>query len=129
EVTVGDAHACVFERATKPFLTLPQGCFGLLPLGNVPRQGHREAAATLPERLAPDLYREDRPILAAVSRLERHQLAVVELALELLKAGGSDIGVEVDRSHPMQLVPCVPQAFAGLTIHIEDHVSVVEQEE
>src|SRR5262249_58123939 len=69
EVTVGDAHGRVFKNATESFFTLPERCFGPLPLRNVPCQGHREAAATFPERLASDLHREDRPALAPASGL------------------------------------------------------------
>src|SRR5207244_863297 len=65
-------------------LAVAQRFLGALAVGVVPRQGQREPAATLPERLAPDLHREERPVLAAVAGLERHQPSAVEPALEFL---------------------------------------------
>ena len=88
-----------------------------------------KSSAALPERLAPDLDREDRPILAAVSGLERDRLSGVQLAVDLLNVGGGDVGVEVERGHPDQLVPGVPQALARLAVHVQDDMPVVEQEE
>ena len=61
---------------------------------------HRKETAALPEHLASDLYRKDRPILAAVPGLECHQLSAVELTLDRIETLGSDIRVEVDRAHP-----------------------------
>ena len=63
-----------------------------------------------------------------MSGLNRQQVSIVKLAFHLVKTGGSDIRVKINRGHPEQLLPCVPQALAGLTIHIEDYDSVVEQE-
>ena len=106
-----------------------QRLLGPLPVGHVPRQSHREAAVALREGLGPDLNREDRPILATVSGLERDRLSDIEPPLDVLKIGGGDVGVEVGRSHPDQLVPCVAQALARPTIHVKDHHSLVKQEE
>ena len=88
-VVVDDADGGVLERAAEPLLALAQRRFRPLPIGDVPRQGHREAAATFPESLAPDLHRENRPVTAAVPGLERHRLPVVELALQLFQTVGA----------------------------------------
>ena len=64
-----------------------------------------------------------------MSGLKRDRLSRVELAVDLLDAGGGDVGVEVERGHPHQLVPGVPQALARLAVHVQDDMPVVEQEE
>src|SRR5205807_7953256 len=58
-------------QAPPTLLTLPQSLLGLLPVGDVPRHGHQELSAALPERFAPGLNWEHRPVLAAVPGLER----------------------------------------------------------
>ena len=37
----------------------------------------------------------------------------------ILKQGGGEVGVEVERGHPQQLVPGVPQALARPAVHVQ----------
>ena len=68
---------------------------------------------------APDLDREDRAVLAPVPGLEHDASPLRDLANAILKQGGGEVGVEVERGHPQQLVPGVPQALAGLAVHVQ----------
>ena len=113
----------------EPPLALAQRLLGPLVLGDVPGQGHREPASTLPERSAPDLDREHRPVVPPVAGFKHEHLPGVQPPPELLEHGGGDVGVEVERGHPHQLVPRVPQALARLAIHVDDDKLVVLQEE
>src|ERR1700722_19547776 len=81
-------------QAPPALLALAQRLFSAFALGNVPRQGHKETSATLPERLSSDLHWKDRSILASVSGFKRHQLSVVEPPLEYIQKSRSDIRVE-----------------------------------
>src|SRR5208337_1904918 len=114
--------------APPTLLTLPQPLLGLLPVGDVPRQGHQELSAALPERFAPGLNWEHRPVLAAVPGLERDRLAGEELADPVLDHGGLEVD-EVERSHPDQLVPGVPQALAGPAVYVQEAALFIAQEE
>ncbi len=126
---MGDADGRVLERAAEPLLALAQRLLGPLPVGDVPRQRHGALLATVPEGFAPDFDRKARPLLATVSGLERDRLSGEELALDLLQAGGSDVGVKVERRHPEYLVPGVPQCLASQAVHVQDAALLVEQEE
>ena len=98
-------------------------------VGNIPRQGHCESLPAFPERVVPHLDREDRPILAAVSGLERDRLSGVEFAMDLFESGGSDIRIEVECMHSYQFVPRVPQALTRLSVHVQDAAHVIVEEE
>src|SRR5580704_16869770 len=91
-------------QSAPAMLSLAQRFLGALAFGNVPHHGHPETAAALPERLAPDLDREDSSILAAVSGLQRIGLSGEELADGILIVGWCYIGVKVERGHGEQLV-------------------------
>jgi hypothetical protein len=119
EIDVGDADGRVLERAAEALLALAPRLLGALAVGNVPRQGHEESSVALPESFVPDLNREDRPVLAPVSGFKRDRLSFIELANAILNLGEGDIGVEVERGHPEQLVTGVAQARARLAVHVQ----------
>ncbi len=97
--------------------------------GNVPRQGRCEPSPAFPERLVLDLRGENRPILAAVPGPERDRLSGLEFATDFSQRGGSDIGIEVERTHSNQFISRVPQALARLSVHVQDAARVIEDEE
>src|SRR3954453_2484034 len=82
-------------QGAEPLLALAQRLLGPLVLGDVPGQGHSEPAATLPERPAPDLDREHRPVLPPVAGFEHEDLPGVQPPPGLLERGGGHLGVEV----------------------------------
>ena len=84
-VDVGNADGRVLERAAEPLLALAQRLLSPLPIADIARQRHRELAPRLAKRLDADFDGEDRPVLAAVPRLERDRLSGVEPPFEVLR--------------------------------------------
>ena len=98
-----------------------------LALADIARERQVEELAVLPERAGADLDREDRAVLASMTRLERDRFARFGPLCEPRDGRLVEGHIEIARVHPDQFLSAPTQALAGLPVHVDDDELLVQQ--
>ena len=98
-----------------------------LALADIARERQVEELAALPERAGADLDREDRAVLASMTRLERDRFARFGPLCESRDGRLVEGRIEIARVHADQFLSAPTQALAGLPVHVDDGELLVQQ--